>query len=132
MMNRKLLLALGVLFILALAWISLMGYINSRSTEVRVTVAGAVDEVTFYEASRPDEQVARIVTNGVDQQETIRLRNTTEYSLLRQMPPADYRFVTRQDDQTYTSSSVCCPVGLRSARVNLSIRGLSDWERTTE
>jgi hypothetical protein len=65
-MNRKLLIILGVLVVLALIWFSLMGYINSRSNDVRVTVAGAVDEVTFYEASRPDEQVARIVTNGVD------------------------------------------------------------------
>jgi hypothetical protein len=131
-MNRKLLIVLGVLIVFGLAWFSLMGYINSRSTEVRVTVAGGVDEVTFYEASRPDEQVARIVTNGQEQQETIRLRNTIDYSFWRQMPPAEYHFVTRQGDQTHDAGPVCCPIGLRTSPVDVIIRSLSEWERTTE
>jgi hypothetical protein len=131
-MNRKLLIVLGILVVFGLAWFSFMRFINSRSTDVQVTVSGAVDEVTFYEASRPDEPIARIVTNGQEQQETIRLLNTVDYSFWRQMPPAAYHFITRQGDQTFQAGPVCCPVGLRSPQVELIISGLSEWERTSE
>jgi hypothetical protein len=131
-MNRKFLIVLGVLIVFGLAWFSLIGYINSRSTDLHVSVAGGVDEVTFYEASRPDEQVATIVTNGGETRETLRLPNTVDYSFWRQMPPAEYHFITRQGDQTYDAGPVCCPVGLRPAPVFLNIRGLGQWERTSE
>ncbi len=131
-MNRKFLIVLGVLIVFGLIWFSLIGCINSRSTNLHVTVTGGVSEVTFYEASRPGEDVARIVTNGEEVEETLRLRNTADYSFWRQMPPAEYHFVTRQGDQTYDAGPVCCPVGLRPSPVFLRIRGLSQWERTTE
>ena len=131
-MNRKLLIVLGVLMVFWLAWFSLMGFINSRSATVNVTVSGSVDEVTFYKTSNPGEEVARIVTGGQEQQQTLRLPATAGYSFWRQMPPAQYHFVTRQGDQTYDGGPVCCTVGLRPPAVKLVIRGLSDWEQSTE
>lgn len=131
-MNRRSLIILGVLIILGLGWFSLMGYINSRSANVHVTVAGEVDEVTFYEASRPDIEVARIVTNGEETLETLRLPNTTGYSFWRQMPPAAYYFITHQGEQFSRNGPVCCPVGLPSSTITLVIRSIDNWERSTE
>ena len=131
-MNRKLLIVLGVLIVFWLAWFSLMGFINSRSATVNVTVSGSVDEVTFYEASSPEVEVARIVTNGQEQQQTLRLPATADYSFWRQMPPAQYHFVIHQAGQTHDDGPICCTVGLRPAAVNLIIHGLSEWEQSTD
>jgi hypothetical protein len=117
---------------LGLGWFSLMGYINSRSSSLNVSVSGDVDEVTLYEASQPQTEVAQIVTNGEATRQSIRLRNTVNYSFWRQMPPAQYYFVARQGNQTNHNGPVCCPVGLRSTTINLIIRSLDSWEQSTE
>ena len=131
-MKRWITIFLGILLVCGLLWTALMGYINSRSSELNVTVSGDVDQVTFYEANAPDTEVARVVTNGTATQQTLSLRNTVDYSFWRQMPPAAYHLVIHQNGRTRDAGSVCCPVGLRSATIHLDVRGLDQWERTSE
>jgi hypothetical protein len=131
-MNRNVLIVIGVLIALGLGWFALMGFLNSRSSNLNVAVSGAVDEVILYEAGQPETEVARIVTNGEDIRQSIRLRNTADYSFWRQMPPAQYHFIARQGDQTGRHGPVCCPVGLRPATINLVIRSVDSWERSSE
>ncbi len=122
----------GAAIVLFLAWASWMGLVNTRTTRVEISVAGRVDEVAIFKATRPDTPVATVRTNGQDTTQAIELRNAEAYSFLAQSPPAQYYFVARQGAETYQSDVICCETGFRLTPpvIQLGISGLNEWVQT--
>ena len=131
-MSRTVWLVVGGLVLVFLAWTSFMGFVNTRTTRVEISVAGTVDEVVIYKATHAETPVATVTTNGQDSTQTVELRNAEAYSFLTQSPPAQYYFVSRLGTETYQSDVICCETGftLTQPLIDLRISGLKDWAQT--
>jgi len=115
---------------IVLAWVSLMGHINSTQTVFEVQVSGGVDQVLFYRTAGSEQPVATITTNGQPTRTSVSLQNATRSSFLVQQGPAKYYYVAKKGDQSYTSPAICCETGFSNKTETLTIRGLNDWEKS--
>ncbi len=114
-----------------LGWAVFIRTVNSRITQVSVSVSGSVDEVGIYNAADRSQAVASIQTNGQDTTQEIGLPTADGSSWLIQTNPAQYYFVSKKDGQLYMSSPICCRVGFFPEHRQLIIRSLSEWEVST-
>jgi hypothetical protein len=115
--------------LLGVAWVWLMGSINSRHTSLDVRVSGSVERVLFYAVDEPSAPVAHIVTRGQDAQLTVDLANAARHSLWAQSAPAQYYFITTAGEENYRSPTVCLETEIVDRQQSLVIRGLRDWEQ---
>ncbi len=122
-------LVIGVIVVLAVVWLAFMGYVNTRSSVVTVQVTGSVDQVAFYKVTDPTNPVAIIGTGGQDVQQSVLLRRSDGFSLVAQMPPARYYFVTKKNADIYTGRQICCTIGLQAENIDLKITALDQWSQ---
>ncbi len=124
------LVGIGIALLMVAAWTIFMGRVNTATTTLQVQVAGTVEQVLFYRTTDPVQPVATITTEGEDTSTSVELPKSAGNLLFVQAPPAQYYFVTKQGEESYQSSIICCETGLGRTSTNLVIRGLQDWEQT--
>ncbi|MGE5221215.1 MAG: hypothetical protein ACM3PY_02185 [Omnitrophica WOR_2 bacterium] len=128
-MKRFMWIGIGGIILLAVGWMLLMGYINSRTTRLNVQVDGGVDRFSVYQSSQPSVPVVVVNFKGQPGKYTLDLRNTSGVSYLHQMGPAQYFFVTEQGDQTYHSPPICCETNFINHSETLLIHAFDQWEK---
>lgn len=123
---------IAAIALIALAWTSLMGFVNTRTTLIQFDIAGGFSEVQVFKSTDTANPVARIVTDGVAKRQAVELRNAAAYSFLVQTAPAQYYFVARTAEASFQSGPICCVTGFTLAPrfTTVTIRGLNDWEQT--
>ncbi len=122
------LIGVGIALLIAVVWFLFMSYVNSRTVTLQVQVAGAVDGVSFYAVTNPDQPVAMVTTDGQDTTRAVELAKAAGLVWMVQAKPAQYYFVTRQGEETYQSNIICCESGLEQTSESLVIRDLREWE----
>ncbi len=115
-----------------LGWLFFMHSVNTNVTQVSVSVAGSVDQVSLFRDADPSHPVATIRTHGQDTTQVIALPSAENVSGLFQARPAQYYFVSQVGEQRYRSGPVCCRVGFLPEHRTLTIRSLSEWEVSSE
>lgn len=123
---------IAAVVLLALAWTSLMGFVNTRTTLVQFNIAGGFTEVQVFKSTDMANPVARIVTDGASKRQVVELRNAVAYSFLVQTAPAQYYFVARTAEASFQGGPICCTTGftITPPTTTVQIRGLNDWEQT--
>ena len=129
-MKRSPWMVLAIVLAVGGAWISWIRYVNTRTTQLQVQVAGDLERVAFYRVAAPDAAVAEIVTHGQATESLVVLRTASRESFFMQAAPAQYYFVAEQGGQRYQSPVICCETGFADRREGLIIQGLQQWERT--
>jgi hypothetical protein len=125
---KKILSAATILFLIACGWMMWMSFLNTRTTTTQFIVSGAVDEVTIYRSTEPEQPVLRIETNGQATTRRVELRTTEAFSPFVQSPPAQYYFVIRAGEQAQRGRLFCCETGLHPENGTLTVKGLADWD----
>lgn len=123
---------IAAVLLLALAWTSWMGFVNTRTTFIEFVVAGGIAEVEVFKSTDPATPVARLTTGGAELRQKIEVRNAAAYSFLVQTAPAQYYFVARTAQASFQSGPICCATGFTPTprSITVTIRGLNDWEQT--
>lgn len=132
MLKRSIWIVVVAVLGLAALWLGGISLINTNSTDLKVQVSGAVDEVRIFRSGDWVNPVAVIQTNGVDTTQVVKLRSAERFSPFYQTAPASYTFTTRQGNQVYQGRKICCETGLFGQEVKLTISGLSEWQMTDQ
>lgn len=117
-----------VVLLIGLGWMSLMAYVNSRTTALEVRVSGKLDEVRFYREAYSDQSVASIVTHGQDVAAVVELVNSADAPLFRQGEPTLYYFEVVKGGSALRGRTICCSTGFANKRAYLTIRDARDWD----
>jgi hypothetical protein len=112
----------------SLSWLGFMIFLQSRVSQVTVSVDGSVDKVGIYNTSDSTQPVTTISTNGQDTTADFTLPMARQGLTLIQPPAAQYFFVTIAGEQQYRGPVFCCIVSVFPEHRVLTIRELSDWE----
>lgn len=122
---------IAAVLLLALAWTSWMGFVNTRTTLIEFVVAGSIAEVEVFKSTDPAHPVARLTTGGAELRQKVEVRNTVAYSFLVQNAPAQYFFTARTAGASFQGGPVCCTSGvtLTPNTITVTIRGPNDWDQ---
>ena len=128
-MKRTIWISIAIVFSVGFAWMAWIRMINTRVTQLSVHVAGNVERVVFYQATKPDQVLAEILPQGQAVEKPVILPNSSQKSLFMQGAPAQYYFVAEQAGRRYQSPPICCETGIANRDERLIIHGLANWEK---
>jgi hypothetical protein len=131
-MKNPVFITLGVLIFIicaaAAGYIMVIQVANNSVTHLNVSVAGNVDEVSFFKQADLNHAVAVIHPKGEPTTQTIDLPNTDQKTLIWQASPVKYIYVARSGEAIYRSRVICCATDIRSQTRRLIIKALDQYE----